>query len=111
MPPEPQNRWAGCQATSVAANTTDVAVVAARDGLRLMGYTAREAAGTPAVASFDITNGDATDDPIIATESLIASGRAHAWFGPDGIPAPDGIFLSRLAGSVAMVVYSKVIRQ
>ena len=90
-----------------AAVTADVdAAVAAATGLRLMGFSARESDGTPAVATAKIVNG-ATGSAAgkIVEIGLIASDSKTAWFGPHGIPAPLGLSIDHIAGTLDVILY------
>ena len=94
-----------------AGTTADVdAAVAAATGLRLMGYSCRESAGTPAVAAFDIVNGatGAGGTAIIAVE-LAANASETKWFGDTGIDASSGISINHSAGTVDVNLFYKVI--
>jgi hypothetical protein len=92
--------------TACAADTADIAAVAAAANLRLMGFTVRESAGTPAVATLAIRHGTVATDTIIAPVSLIASDTKTAWFGPQGIPCASGIYVDRIAGNTTITLYT-----
>lgn len=92
-----------------AAVTADVdAAVAAAVGLRLMGFSVRESAGSPAVAAAKIVNG-ATGAAVgkVAEIGLVASAGQQAWFGPHGIPCPLGISIDWIAGALDIILYYK----
>jgi hypothetical protein len=77
------------------------AAVAAATGLRLMGFSCRESAGSAAVAAFNIkhsaTGGAGTQ---IVSVELAANGSLTQWFGPQGIDvATSGLSLERAAGT------------
>lgn len=96
-------------ASSSPAGIADAALVAATANLRLLGYTIRESAGSPAAAAVNLRNGDADTDPLLAAETFAASGSEHRWFGPNGISCADGVFLERVSGNTTVVVYTAVI--
>lgn len=82
------------------------AAVAAATGLRLMGFAARESAGSPAVATFQIVHGatGASGDAIVPVE-LAANGSTFQWFGPQGIAVADGISIDHVAGTVDVTLF------
>ena len=90
-----------------AAVTADVdAAVAAASDLRLMGFAARESAGSAAVATFDIVHGaDADADDAIIPVELAANGSTYQWFGPQGIDVPDGISVLHGAGTFDVTIF------
>ena len=80
---------------------------AAATGLRLMGYSCRESAGTPAVASFNIKHAatGAAGDQVVAVE-LAANGAETKWFGPQGIDvATSGLSIEDVAGTYDVTLY------
>lgn len=98
-------------AASVDANATitaDVdAAVAASAGLRLVGFSARESAGSPAVATAFIVAGadaDSGDTDLIKIE-LAANGSITQWFGPGGIDAAAGLSIDHVAGELEIVLF------
>src|SRR5688500_15639534 len=95
--------------TALATLTTDVQGVAAAAGLVLMGYAARETAGTPAVATLILRHGTLATDPIIVPIELAANGTDKAWFGPNGIALASGIFVDRVAGESEITLFTKTI--
>ena len=87
--------FAGSRATDFPS------LVDADTDLRLMGFTVVESAGSPAAAHMRIVHGQVTSgNPVIATVKLAADGKEQAWFGPDGIPIPNGITLNFVAGAM-----------
>lgn len=94
-------------ATAVATGTADAVGVAAATGLRLLGYSVRESAGSAAVASLNLRNGGDATGAIIAVEELAADAQKTVWFGPQGIACPLGIFVDRVAGETQIVLYHK----
>jgi hypothetical protein len=96
--------------TTNAGITADVdAVVAANAGLRLMGWSARESAGSPAVAAAKIVNG-ATGAAAgkVANIGLAASTSRGEWYGPEGIPCPLGLSIDHIAGTLDIILYYRV---
>lgn len=96
-------------ATAVATGSADVAAVAAATGLRLLGYSVRESAGSAAVASFNLRNGSTVAGAIVAVEELAADTAKTVWFGGNGIACASGIFLDRVAGDTEIVIYHAAI--
>lgn len=94
----------GATATVNAAGTGDVAVRAAQDGLVLMGYSAKETAGS--AAALTIRNGTSTSDPAVAHCSLAANEAKLISLSDLGIKCPNGIFLDRTTGTTEVVIYS-----
>lgn len=86
--------------TTVAAGTGDEAGHAAAVGLRLMGYSIREAAA--GAATVNIEHGTANSSPVMAAETLLASTGQVRWFGPQGLPCASGIWIERVAGNTAV---------
>lgn len=90
-----------------SAITADVdAAVAAASGLRLMGFAAKESAGSPAVASATIVRGaTGAGGTAIYPIKLAASGAISAWFGPHGIDCTTGISIDWIAGQLDCHLY------
>jgi hypothetical protein len=89
-----------------AAVAADVdAVVAAAGGLRMCGYSCREAAGSATVATFEIVNGatGAIDDTIVSVE-LAANGSETKWMWP-GVDCAAGISVDHIAGTFDVTIY------
>jgi hypothetical protein len=92
--------------TTVTAGTGDEAGIAAAAGLRLMGYSIKETAG--AVATLLLRHGDAATDTIMLAENFAAAGSVTRWFGPQGLPVQDGVFIERLTGTTAVTLWTTV---
>lgn len=92
--------------TTVAAGTGDEAGKAAAHGLRLMGYSVRESAA--GAATVNIEHGTANSSPVMAAETLAASTGAVRWFGPQGLPCADGIWIERVAGNTAVFLITMI---
>ena len=92
--------------TTVEAGTADAQGVAAASGLRLMGYSVRESAGSPDVATLNLRHGSADTDPIVALINLAASGSDSQWFGPQGLPVEGGVFVDRLTGNSTITLHT-----
>jgi hypothetical protein len=93
---------------AVGANVD--AAVAATPGLRLMGYSAKESAGTPAAATFSIVHGaTGAAGTSVVHQNFAASGSNSEWFGPDGIACPNGISIDWLTGAVDVNIFYKVV--
>lgn len=100
------NAYRPCTATPVASGTGDAQGVEAADGLRLMGYSVRESAGSAAVADFNLRHGGANDDPLLVVGELAANGSDVRWFGPQGLACPDGVWVERVSGETELVLYT-----
>ena len=87
------------------AGTGDVQIMPAGKPAKLMGWSAVESAGAPALATAVIRNGSTTSDPPVAVIGLLASTSQAERFGPQGIECPNGIFLDRVTGNTTFVVY------
>lgn len=92
--------------TTIAAGTGDEAGIAGATGLRLMGYSIKETAG--AVATLLLRHGDAVSDTIFAAENFAAAGSVTRFFGPQGLPVEDGVFIERLTGTTAVTLWTMV---
>ena len=86
------------------SNTTDLAISTSKPS-RLLGWTAVESAGTPALATAVIRDGADVNGAPIAYIGLLASGGGSQWFGPQGIVCPNGIFLDRVTGTTTITVF------
>lgn len=105
----------GARAGELVAATVEVnegvsadvdAAVAADPGLRLMGWSARESAGTPAAAAFTIKNGaTGNGGTAIVPVNLSASESAGDWYRPAGVDAATGLSLDVTAGTVDVYLY------
>lgn len=100
------NAYRPCTATPVATGTDDVQGVAAAAGLRLMGYSVRESAGTPAAAAFNLRNGDGNSDPLLVVGEMASNGTDLRWLGPQGIACPAGVWVERVTGETELVLYT-----
>lgn len=81
------------------------AAVAAAAGLRIVGYSCRESAGSEAVATFRIMHGaTVTGGTVVFNEELAASKSNTEWTWP-GIPCPNGISIDRIAGTVDVDIF------
>jgi hypothetical protein len=95
--------------TTIASGTGNAAVIAPTTGLRLLGFSITEDAGSPAVARASIQEGaSAAINTEIAGINLAASGSLNLWFGEHGIPCPGGIYLNRISGTTRAVFYTRV---
>jgi len=93
---------------AVAANVEPAVVAAA--GLRLVGWSARESDGTPAVATFRIMNGiTVVEGTLLVPVELSANESAREWYGPEGIDASGGITIDHIAGTIDIVIYHKTL--
>ncbi len=92
--------------TAVASGTADAQAVAAATALRLMGYSVRESAGTPAVAALNLRHGTLDSDPLVELIELAADESYGMWFGPNGIDVPNGVFVERVTGETEIVIHT-----
>lgn len=90
-------------AVALASGTVDVQAVTGN--VRLMGFSIREAAGSPAAAKLVIRNGTAATDPIVVVLNLNASESVRENFMPNGIVCPAGIFIDRESGTTEGAVW------
>lgn len=92
---------------SAAAATADAAAaVAANPRVRILGWSVRESAGTPAVATLRIMRGaTVAGGTTIAFVELAANASAQQWYGPQGIEAQAGLTIDHIAGEYDIVVY------
>ena len=94
--------------TAVAADVD--AAVAAVAGLRLIGWAAKESDGTPAVATFDIKNAaTGAAGAVLVPVELSANESTREWYGPEGIPADDGLSIDHIAGTFDIYLYHKTV--
>jgi len=93
----------------LASGTGNAAAVIPTAGLRLLGFSITESAGSPAAAKISIQEGAGAD---ITTEivgvNFAASESVREWYGEHGIPCPGGIYLNRISGSTRAVIYYRV---
>jgi hypothetical protein len=94
--------------TTITAGTTDAQAIAATTDLRLMGWSVRESAGSPAAATLNLRHGTSASDPVVAGINLAASGVDSQWFGPQGLPADAGIYLDRLTGNTTVTLLTAI---
>jgi hypothetical protein len=94
---------AGAQAIQTAGTTADEGITV-HQGF-LMGFSLRESAAAPAVATAIIRDGTTATDPIVVVLELNGDQSATMWFGPDGIRINTGVYLDRVAGTVTGAVY------
>lgn len=87
--------------TIATAGTTDEQGIAAAPGLRLMGYFIRETAA--AAATLNLCHGT-SNTTIMCAENLASSASVSRWFGPQGLPAHNGVYIERLTGGSTQVV-------
>lgn len=96
----------GVTGSPFAANNADQSLfVAAARGLRLMGWSCRESAGTPAAFSFRIFNGSSSSGTTLANLGGAASANDNQWLGPNGINADNGLSIKHGAGVYDVTVY------
>lgn len=96
-------------ATNTASGNTNVQVVAATTGLRLMGYSIQESSGTPAVATLTIRHGTANTDTVVVYGKFAASESKTEWFGPQGIPVSSGVYLERITGNTTTSIWTATV--
>lgn len=71
----------------------------------LYGFSIRETTGS-AAAVVEILNGET--GAMVASVSLLAGESVRDWFGPIGIGASAGLYLSRVSGTTKVSVYANV---
>lgn len=87
----------------VATTTTDVQI-SSLAGV-LMGWSLRESAGTPAVATAYIRDGTSATAPIVAVIEFAANVSGTEWFGPQGIRINTGVYLDMVAGELEGAIF------
>lgn len=94
------------QVYSGAGLTADVEpAIAAGARRRLMGWSVRESAGSPAVATVSIVHGATVSGGTpIAHVELAANASSTQWLGPQGLDVRDGVSLD-IAGGVDVVLW------
>lgn len=92
--------------TTIATSSGDEAGIAGAAGLRLLGLSVRETAA--GAATLNIEHGTANSSPVMVPINLAASGSVTLWFGPQGLPCPNGVWLERLTGSTLVTLITTV---
>jgi len=90
-----------------AAGADVDAAVAATTGLRLMGFSSRESAGSAAVAAFNIKHSatGGAGAQLVSVE-LAANASTTEWFGPQGLDcAANGLSIEVVAGTVDCTLF------
>lgn len=98
---------ADLQRTTLAANTTDVAAVAATPNLRLLGISVIETASATASLSIQESASNDTTKELLAI-TLLANESRSEWFGEHGIPCPGGIWIERITGTTRVVIHYRI---
>jgi len=88
----------------VASGTDDVQAYTGQ--CRLLGWSFREDAGTPAVATVRLFDGLDNTGTLIAAIELAESGSDHEWYGPQGVWVKVGVFVEKVAGTSEGSVYT-----
>ena len=95
---------------SAAVTGDQNATVAASEGLSLVGFAARETAGTAAVATFRIMNGaTVAGGTEINPVELNGNESTSDWFGPEGIDASNGLTIDHIAGTFDCMLFYKAV--
>lgn len=96
---------------TAAASAADVEpAVAAAGGLRLVGWSIRESAGSEAVATARIMNGATVGGgTAVAQIELAASNSKDHWMWP-GVDCRNGISIDRIAGTYDICIYYAVMQ-
>lgn len=94
--------------TSVGSGTADAQVIAATPNLRLLGFSGKEDAATPAEAEFVLRHGTSAAGTPLAHVNLGPNESIRDWFGPGGMAVASGIFLDRVSGTTDLVVHTVV---
>lgn len=78
----------------------------AHNSLVLMGYAARESAGTGAGAAFNIVDGEtASSGPHVVPVEFAGDDSDCRWFGPDGIEVFNGLSINMVSGTVDVTLF------
>lgn len=98
----------GATPTASLAITEDKdAVVAAATGLRLVGLSWGEAAGSPGAAKVLIKHGaTAAAGTLVVPIDMSSDESGIAWFGPRGIAVPNGVSIEFVSGTSDVVLYT-----
>jgi hypothetical protein len=99
---------AAATSTNAASGTADAQMIAATPSLRLVGFTAKENAGSPALAEFILRNGTSTAGTPVAHVKLGAGESVRDWFGPGGISVAAGVYLDRISGTTDVTIHTVV---
>lgn len=89
------------RAIHVTSSASDAQAIAAP--ATVVGYSAREAAASAAVATVLIRNGTTASDPIVAMIELAADASQTATL--PAVDCPNGVFVDRVAGTTELVIY------
>lgn len=89
------------RALNVASGAAGAQAITGVAGLE--GFSIRESAGTPAVATVVLRNGTSNSDPAVAFINL-AAGETITVKMPE-IDCPDGIYVDRVAGTTELALY------
>lgn len=89
------------RAIPVATGTADVQGVTGK--ATLAGYSVRESAVTPAVATVILRNGTTATDPIVALIELAANASQTETL--PSIDCPGGVFVDRVVGETELSLY------
>lgn len=91
--------------TTIASGTTDVEGKPATAGLRLVGLSIGETAGSTAVVT--IRHGTANGDPAVLHISLAANGTVIVPLPAGGIAMASGIWIDRESGTTELCLLTK----
>jgi len=92
------------EAEAVASGAASVIGLPARPGMKLMGYSITEDAGTPAAARLRLRHGTTVAGIEIADVKLAADQSTREMFGI-GIFVPNGVFVERATGTTRLSLY------
>jgi hypothetical protein len=92
--------------TTIATSAGDEAGIAGAVGLRLLGVSVRETAA--AAATLNIEHGVANSSPVMVPINVAASSSVTLWFGPQGLPCANGVWLERLSGSTLVTLITTI---
>lgn len=93
--------------SGTTAKAADFEGYNATTGLRLMGVSVRESAGSADVATVVVRLGTADSDPPLLLVELAANQEKFYGLG-SGVAAEDGVFVEVVAGTIDMVLFHKV---
>jgi hypothetical protein len=93
--------------TVVINLTSGTSLVAASQGLKLIGYSVLEIAGS--AASFNLYHGSApTGGQMIEVPIVLAANERHAQTWPGGVDCHDGIVAQWVSGQMTLILYYEV---
>jgi len=99
----------GVTVTEIVSGTGDVQGLSAQVGLRLVGYSVRESAVVPILATVALRDGTSDAGEAVVVIGLLASTSQTVWLGDYGLPCNSGVFVDRISGTSHLSLWTKVI--